>query len=412
MTYRKIGFLLVAAGILLITIAISTHPAFRLATALPDAFGFREPKKYLVLLQNNTELRPTGGFMGSFALITMNRGRPTIRVEDIYTPDGQVKGHVDPPTPIQEAFQLGEWRLRDANWDPNFPTSAQTIEWFMDKGGITDIDGTIATNLIVFEEVLKILGPIHLPDYKEVITAENLWLLGEQYAQGEFFPGSIQKRKFFSDLARETMNMVDIASFSKKIQLVCLMLRMLEEKQIIVFGHDPNVQYALESFNWAGRLRAPSCSWRYPRCIAESLMIVEANLGVNKANCCIDRSAKLSLEVYETSSEAVRHNLLLTFTNRSSKETWGGRYKAWVRIYANAREQTGFWVEVPENESRTYSVEYDLPNLASRPNLPISLLVQKQPGIVDYPITIKVESEDRRDREIRTLIRKDQLFVL
>ncbi|KKU67917.1 MAG: hypothetical protein UX92_C0027G0013 [Candidatus Amesbacteria bacterium GW2011_GWA1_47_20] len=75
-------------------------------------------KTYIVLLQNNTELRPSGGFMGSFVkLKTQNSKLKTLEVEDIYQPDGQVVGYVEPPAPIKKAFPFGSWKLRDANWD-------------------------------------------------------------------------------------------------------------------------------------------------------------------------------------------------------------------------------------------------------------------------------------------------------
>lgn len=407
--------MLVASGLILIVAAVSTHPIFRLVTALPDALGFREKKTYLVLLQNNTELRPTGGFMGTFSLITMNRGKPTIKIEDIYTPDGQAaRGHVEPPAPIQEAFQLGEWRLRDANWDPDFPSSTQTIEWFMEKGGISGIDGTIATNLIVFEEMLKILGPIGLPDYKDVVTAENLWLLGEQYAQDAFFPGSIQKKEFFSDLASTVLREFQNSSMRKKLTLLRLALRMLQEKHLMLSFHDVYLQSGIDSLSWSGRMLEASCPLYRPRCVPESLMIVEANLGVNKANCCVTRKAELNIMPVD---DSIHHKLTVTFTNSSTSELWGGRYKAWVRIYANAKEQTGFWVDVPENENRTYSVEveYDLPNLTGHQDLPISLLVQKQSGITEYPLTIKIERKDRdreKTEEMKAVIRTDRMLVL
>ena len=144
-------------------------------------------------------------------------------------------------------------------------------------------------------------------------------------------------------------------------------------------------------------------------------MIVEANLGVNKANCCITREAKLKV-VLDT--DVIRHTLSLTFTNASTKEFWGGRYKAWVRIYANAREQTGFWVEVPEGETKTYSTEFTAPHSISSPrssNLSLVLLVQKQSGIKEFPLTVQVERKDRdRDdaKKIKVIIQRDQSFVL
>ena len=39
-----------------------------LLTLYPNFAGFKEPKTYLVLLQNSNELRPTGGFIGSVGI--------------------------------------------------------------------------------------------------------------------------------------------------------------------------------------------------------------------------------------------------------------------------------------------------------------------------------------------------------
>lgn len=409
MTYRKIGWLLVAGGMLLILTAIVSNLLFQLIASLPSLLGFRGEKTYLVLLQNNNELRPTGGFMGTFALVTLDRGKPTIAVEDIYEPDGQVKGHVEPPAPIQEAFQLGEWRLRDANWDPDFPTAARQTEWFMEKGGVPKTDGVIATTTIAFEEILRLIGPLELRDYGQIVTSGNLWELGQHNAQEGFFPGSTQKREFFSDLAKETMSTLPRMSLSNKLKLVRLGFLMLEEKQIMVYANDPKTQRAFESLHWAGRLRDAQCPWLRPKCAPMSLMVVEANLGVNKANCCVTREGKLDMKLDDT---GMHHTFSVTWTNDSSKDRWGGTYKAWVRIYIDAKEQTGFWIDVPEGESRDYAVSFDLPSPTGDP---LVLLLQKQSGITEFPLTIRIERGDRdreKTREIKTIIRTDRLFVL
>src|SRR4030042_5849513 len=91
---------------------------------------FNQPRTFLILLQNNQELRPTGGFMGSYAILkTQDFKLKDLKVEDIYETDGKVSAHINPPAPIQEAFHLGTWRLRDANWDPNFKSTAETLDW-------------------------------------------------------------------------------------------------------------------------------------------------------------------------------------------------------------------------------------------------------------------------------------------
>src|SRR5688572_2330750 len=96
--------------------------------------GENEEINYVILLQNDNELRANGGFAGSYAVMNMKNGDFNIRFEDIYTPDGQLIGHVDPPEPIQRAFKQGGLRLRDADWEPDFPTTAKKFSWFFEKG--------------------------------------------------------------------------------------------------------------------------------------------------------------------------------------------------------------------------------------------------------------------------------------
>ena len=96
----------------------------------------------------NKLLRATGGFPGSYARVTFENGAlKSMSVEDLYQPDGQLLGHVEPPYPIQEAFLQGWFKLRDANWDPDYASAAATMDWFFEKGGETKVDGIVAVNL-------------------------------------------------------------------------------------------------------------------------------------------------------------------------------------------------------------------------------------------------------------------------
>ena len=106
---------------------------------------FNGHKIYLLLLQNNMELRPTGGFIGSVGLLDLQDGKMNnLDILDVYTIDGQLKGHVDPPDPIRKYFNQPNWFLRDSNFDPDFansmkddfavlPQLPRTKEWAMCK---------------------------------------------------------------------------------------------------------------------------------------------------------------------------------------------------------------------------------------------------------------------------------------
>lgn len=346
---------------------------------------------YLILLQNNTELRPTGGFIGSYALVSWKKGKiKNIQVNDIYETDGRIKGHVEPPEPIQEAFQLGEWRLRDANWEADFNESGQKLNWFFDKAGIKDYQIVVATNLLVFEELIKLLGGVELTDYGEVITAENLWMKAQYYAEYSFFPGSKQKKEFLSDLAFTVKEKLIKSDVLTKFRLINLMGRMFSEKQIMLWAKNKDLENIFDNFGWSGKLRSAKCPWYTKDCISESLAINEANLGVNKANCCVDRQVRL---VISREGSLIKHNLEIKFKNNSNNE-WGGKYKAWVRIYApNPGNVQGFWAEVPVGEEKTYSVGYDLS--VNQNDGPIELLIQKQSGIKSILMEIEYKNGNK-----------------
>lgn len=365
---KTLGLILIALG----TITLLS------ATTLPGLAGFGGQKRYLILLQNQMELRPTGGFLGSYAVAKVKNGKLVeVSVQDIYEPDGRVTEYIEPPAPIQEAFNLGTLRLRDANWDPDFPSAAKTLLWYFDKAGEGEFDGMIATNLLVFQEALKVLGPIKLIDYDEEVTADNLWEKAQFYSQEGFFPGSKQKQEFLGDLSKSLIDRLKNSSFIEKIRLIKLTVNLLAQKQIMVYSSDGKIQ--------SGQVKTASCPAWLANCVANSLMVVEANLGVNKANCCIDRNAQLELKKQEN---GWHHQLTLTYQNRAVNSPWSGEYRAWVRVLipSSAGGEKSFWVKVPPGKTRKYQIEYFLP--AADISQPIYLTLQKQSGIEVWPITI------------------------
>ena len=174
-----------------------------LAGNIPSLLGQDQGKTYMVLFENNMELRPTGGFIGSFGLVSFDGGRLTdLAVNDVYSADGQLNGHVEPPAPIKNYLGEANWWLRDSNWDPDFPTSAKRAEWFLDKEIGKKVDGAVAVDLSPIREILKITGPIFLSDYNLNISSDNLYEKTQSEVQDNFFPGTHKKASFITALSR------------------------------------------------------------------------------------------------------------------------------------------------------------------------------------------------------------------
>jgi hypothetical protein len=125
----------------------------------------------LVLFQNPSEMRPGGGFLGSYADVSISGGVvKNVAFHDIADVDVAFKTKIVPPTPLQ--LEETAWRPADANWFLDFPTSAsETIQMFEQSGlyaanasgTSTTFDGVVAVTPQVMSDLLSVTGPITLP---------------------------------------------------------------------------------------------------------------------------------------------------------------------------------------------------------------------------------------------------------
>ena len=301
----------------------------------PEFLGFNGRKKYLLLLQNNMELRPTGGFIGSFAVITFEKGRLLdFNIEDVYSADGQLKGHVKPPPVLEKYLGEASWYLRDSNFSPDFPTSAKQAEWFLEKETSQNVDGTIGTNLNFIKSLLLATGPIQLPEYNETISADNLFERAEYHSEIDFFPGSSQKKSFLTVLANFLFEKIKNLPAQSSLDLFGEWQKNLQSKDIMLFSHDKDLQKKIHLLGWGGEIKDikfGSASQFQGSGLIDYLMIVDSNLGVNKANYFITRNIDFEATITETGE--VINNLQLDYQNNSKSETWpGGTYKNYLRI--------------------------------------------------------------------------------
>ncbi len=320
---------------------------------LPSILGKDKRKTYLVLFQNNMELRPTGGFIGSFGLLTFEGGRMSdLSVSDVYSADGQLKGHVEPPVPIRDYLNEANWFLRDSNWDPDFPTSATRAEWFLSKEIDKEVDGVIALDLNLVKDVLDYTGPIHLSDYKMDITSENLYLKTQEEVHEDFFPGTHKKASFLTSLSRNLVSEVTNLSQSGKVHVLKEIFDNLEERHIQLYIHNEKVQSSISQLVWSGEVFTPSCQGN---CFTDFYGLVEANVGVNKANYFIERSQSLKSEI---SNNTVSNTLTLDLKNNANTSLGlAGKYKSYIRVLLPENAQLGEIMDVTGGNSTPVNPE-------------------------------------------------------
>lgn len=336
--------------------------------------GSEKPKKYLILFQNNMELRPTGGFIGSFGLVTFDKGRMSeIVVNDVYMADGQLKGHVDPPEPIRKYLGEGGWTLRDSNWDPNFPVSATKAEWFLEKEINETVDGVIAIDLNFVKRLVAITGPINLLEFNLVVDSNNLYTLIQSEVESEFFPGSIKKATILTSLSKSLIDEIKSLEGSKYLAFFSELYESLERRYIQVYLHDENAQEAIKKLGYSGETElVTDCGLR---CFKDSYSLIDANLGVNKSNFFIERSHELNLSI---SKEFIGHELLVNYKNTASPAIGNmGVYKNYARVLLPANAKIG-GVRLYDSFGGYKELEYDLVDTDGRRE--VGFLVEVLPG--------------------------------
>lgn len=219
-----------------------------------DILGGNGPRKYLFLFQNNQEARATGGFIGSYGLLDIFNGRVrNFFIDGIFNPDGQLHTRIVPPAPIQKIS--ANWSLHDSNWFPDFPRSAEKAAWFYEKAGGPTVDGVITMTPTVMEKLLEVTGPIDMPEYGIVVDKDN-FIREVQYQVEVDYDKELNKpKKILGDLAPKILDKIlNMKSFSEMSKALNVMVESLNEKQILIYSKNPEIENILSDNGWSGEM--------------------------------------------------------------------------------------------------------------------------------------------------------------
>ncbi|HCM82927.1 MAG: Tetratricopeptide TPR_2 repeat protein [Candidatus Gottesmanbacteria bacterium GW2011_GWA2_44_17] len=306
----------------------------RISQLYPFIGGFRDKQRVAVILQNSSELRPTGGFIGSLAHLTVSEGSlEEMRIEDVYALDGQLKGHVEPPGPIKELLAQEHWYLRDSNWNPDFSKTSQTVQFFYEKETGERVESVVGVTSSFIVRILKVVGPVDIPFYNDRITADNFYLKSFYYSQANFFPGSNQKKDFLGALMEAILSKLQ-KNVQSGVAIMEIIHDSLASRDIQLYTADPEGQRAIEQFGWGGKVPAGSAclvTENQPPCVFSYVYINESNVGVNKVNAFIERSQTRSVQISETGT--ISETISRKIQNVSRRESGTGDYMTYLRIF-------------------------------------------------------------------------------
>lgn len=305
----------------------------KLAGTFADSAGNGRRSVYF-WFQNDMELRPTGGFLGSYARLDLSEGKyQQLLVQDIYVPDGQLVGYVETPYVIKQFLYGGGWKLRDANWDPDFPNAVQAVQWFFTEVGDPPAEAVVAINFGFVEELWKILGTISVPDYGN-FDANSLYPFLQAEVEHNFFPGSTKKTDVMGALSRAFLRALENADVGTQVRFALRVLDALPRKDVQLWFADSASQKTAEQAKWGGHLISPTPQNEQE--VVDYLNVNEANIGINKANCCVHRELEYTVQVQ--SGQQMVSSLLMQYRNNNPEvpdppRHYGGRYLTFLRVF-------------------------------------------------------------------------------
>lgn len=388
-------------------------------------------QKILIVFQNSDEIRATGGFMGSYAIVEIKDGKLTeVVVEDIYDADGQFEGYVEAPKGVKEYLSSNQGlRLPNANWSPDFPSSSEQILQFFALGNRKNITTLIAVNLDYAKILLNIMGDVTLSDYNTIINSENINEVLRS-RRSRFFAGSRQKKHLLSQLVTQLEIKFSDLDIDKKVELLKKTHQQMVLNNIQLYSVVDKVDHIFSKYNLRQEIEYQPD--------AEYLYLVESNVGINKANKEVLREVSIDLKE-KTASIAVK------FTNNNfpptesiltelieQEETNDSDHLGYInyqRILVNPNwsvksisyadqnienwneqiiknkndqefKEIGFLITLKEQSQELLVVEFE-----SAYSLKNKLYLQKQPGISPTSVSIKDD-----DFYVQVILENDQLF--
>jgi hypothetical protein len=231
--------------------------------------------RYLILVQNNYELRPTGGFIGNLIFVEVSEGNMTLfEKHDVYDYDGQLRNPEEvPPEYIGFVTELG---IRDANYVPHFPTSAEKIDKLLQRANAPSFDTIVAVDHKLLNDLLRHTGAINLEDYPDgEITAENFSIVLTYLIEANKLQNINDKgilKGFVEDLKTKILANPDITNLLRIINI------NVQTKHIQLFSKDNRIQSIFERYGVAGTVSKDIADDE------DYLLITNSSIGGNKTD--------------------------------------------------------------------------------------------------------------------------------
>lgn len=306
---------------------------------IPAFSGIQNPAHHLILFLNNTELRPSGGFVGNYGIATVHNGSiESVKTADVYALDRLTEGKEKEPTPYPIATynQTPIWYLRDANWSPDFAVSAQKMiqkyseersylspEQRVNLPYADSVDGVFAFTPTFAARMLKLIGPVTVAG--QTFTAENIADKLEyqvEYAYATQGIPEAQRKEIIGQLMDEVVKKMTTIPLSDWATVLSFMQDAFKNRQLFVYHTNPETEEVLTRAGWSGRYLPKTPDVQF---------VVDANLASLKTDPVVERTISYQIST-DTNGQRVGKTSIM-YHHIGSYDWKTSKYRTYTRVY-------------------------------------------------------------------------------
>ncbi|MDP2598841.1 MAG: DUF4012 domain-containing protein [Candidatus Liptonbacteria bacterium] len=278
------------------------------------------PHHVLVMLQNPSEMRPGGGFLGSYADVVIYKANIIgVDVRDIADVDVAFKENIIPPKPLQA--QIKRFRPADANWFFDFSRSGAEVMRFMEASKLysassTKFDAAIAISPKIIQDILSATGPINLPEARVTVTAEDFLTTIQAKVQAGQAQDATYPKMILRELSSALFTSLSSAGDAKNPNLFAFMGDWLDKRDIMAYFKDTGIESSLDGYGVTGKIYEPASNFN-----GDYLAIVDANINGGKSDLFVGQDVTFTSQI-NASGTVTDHLVIDRVHNGNKRKEW------------------------------------------------------------------------------------------
>jgi hypothetical protein len=292
--------------------------------------------RYLFLFKNPAELRPSGGFPGTFGVFEFNAGQ--LVGYEMWDSHEVTRNHIEhrseklpQPWPFEQYAPQDGLLLHDATWYSDFPYTAELMMEMYAETTWPEINGIVAVHPEAVSEMVHVTGPVEVEIDGEMreINEDNVYDEVERYRwlrfQGEREGVLGDHKDILIDIGEAIMDEFTSSDGTDVTEAMTLLMDAATRRDLQIYVDDPGVQAFLDRRGWTGKL--------FPDPETPTIAITYTNFILEKASMAMDPSYDLHLVPNEDGSYRVIMHMMLEHTGLHDQDPrYFGFQRWWIEV--------------------------------------------------------------------------------